>query len=114
MGDELTALAALDRRCHRDFDAEFIGLVGFAFADALHLRCVQAVNFLPPLLGPLRMDPLSQRQFWCEGRPQIGVVFDLTTNIAHHSAELRSKSLQRPVGTFECKRQLIHALRLLP
>ena len=32
MGDKLTALAALDRRCHRDFDAEFIGLVGFAFA----------------------------------------------------------------------------------
>jgi hypothetical protein len=66
MSDELPALAARDRRCHRNFEAEFIRLVGFAFTDAFHFRRVQAVNFRSTLLRLLRMNPLGQRQFCCK------------------------------------------------
>jgi hypothetical protein len=65
MSHELAVLAALDRCCDRDLDAEFLGLAGFAFADALHLRCGQAEYFLTPLTQccPLCMDPLGQAGF---------------------------------------------------
>ena len=90
MRHELTALATLDGRCDRNFDAELIRLMGFAFADALNLGRVQAENFLATLAGALRVDALSQCQFWSEERGQIGIVFDLAADIAQHPAELRS------------------------
>src|SRR5262245_32905483 len=51
---ELATLAAAQGRGNADLDPELVGLVGFAFADALHLGRVQRINLasaLTALLG---------------------------------------------------------------
>lgn len=62
MGDELAAAAALQRGGDGDLDAELVGLVGFALANALDLRSVQGIHFLAPLALALIPDAPGQRQ----------------------------------------------------
>lgn len=56
MGDELAAAAALQRGGDGDLDAELVGLVGFALANALDLRSVQGIHLLAPLAQALIPD----------------------------------------------------------
>src|SRR4051812_47252693 len=50
VGDKLAAPAAVEGRRHADLDAELIGFVGLAFANALDLRSMQRVE-LPATLA---------------------------------------------------------------
>ena len=52
MGDELAALAAIERGGDADLDAELVGLVGLALADAFGLGRVQRID-LPAALAPV-------------------------------------------------------------
>ena len=90
MRHELAAFAAVNRRCYRDFDAEFIGPVRLAFADAFHLGGMQAVNFWSTLSLALPMDPFGQCELRRKHRPQFGIVFDLAADITADPAELCS------------------------
>src|SRR3546814_9448628 len=44
MGDELAALAAINRRRHAHLDAELIGPVGFPLADAFDLGGMERID----------------------------------------------------------------------
>src|SRR6185437_2722516 len=101
MGDELAALAPAQRRRHRDLDAELVGLVWLAFADALHLGCVQAVDLRSSLPLTLLAHPPGQRQRPGEDRPQARILTDLAADIADHPAKQRAQCPQRPVGALE-------------
>ena len=62
VGDELTALAVLEGGGNADLDAELVRLVRLAFADALHLWSVQAVNLGAALSALLLSHPPRQAQ----------------------------------------------------
>ena len=61
MDDELPALRRTNSRGNAHFDAELIGLVRLAFADALHLRGMKRVNLRPPLAAFFGLTPDSSR-----------------------------------------------------
>src|SRR5579862_5192840 len=60
MGDELTALGAMDGRGQRDLHAELVGAMRLALADAFDLRRVQRINLPAALVSALFADPLGQ------------------------------------------------------
>ena len=54
VGDELAALGAIERGGERDLDAEFVGAMGLALADAFDLGRVQRVDPRDGAEGSLR------------------------------------------------------------
>jgi len=60
MRDELAALRAKKRRRHRHFDAELIGLVRLALADAFDLGRVQRIDLPAPPLPALLAHALDE------------------------------------------------------
>lgn len=99
VGDELAAVAALERRGNRDLDAELIGLVGLALADALHLRSVQGVDLPAPLA--LVPDAAGKRQRQAEDLHQARLPGDLAGDVADHRAQHGAQPLELPVGALE-------------
>ena len=68
VGDELAALAVLEGGGNADLDAELVRLVRLAFADALHLGSVQAVDLGAALSALLSAHPPRQAQQLSEHR----------------------------------------------
>src|SRR5215203_6526561 len=62
VGDKLAAPAAVEGRRHADLDAELIGFVSLAFANALDLRSMQRVELPATLALALILDPASPRE----------------------------------------------------
>ena len=77
MRHELPAPAAVERRGDRDLDAELVGLVGLALADALDLGRVQGIDLAAALALALILDAPGERERQGEdvsgefGRPAI-------------------------------------------
>src|ERR1700719_1146717 len=101
VGDELAALAVLEGGGNADLDAELVGPVRLAFADALHLGSVQAVDLgtaLPTLLVAHSQRQAQQR---CELRFEPGITFDLAGNVPDDAAHVGVELAQSPVGAVE-------------
>jgi hypothetical protein len=70
----------MERRRDRRLDAQLIGLVGLALADAFDLGRVQAVDLLSPLLAHALGEPQRTREQIAQGKipldPSGDVAFD--------------------------------------
>ena len=62
MGDELAAAGVMKRRRDRDLDAELVGPVRFALANAFDLGRVQRIDLLAPLVLALVAHPPGERK----------------------------------------------------
>lgn len=95
---EVAALRALQRGGERDFDAEFVGPVRLALADAFDLRRMQAVDLATALALPLLQDRRGLVERPKEDGPQLLVIADLAANVANGAAEIDPERPQRFVG----------------
>ena len=94
-------LAALEGGGDADLDAEFVGLVRLAFANAFDLGSVQAVDLGAALAAFLREHAVCEDKQPCELRLQPRVVFDFADDIANDAAETGLELAQRAVGALE-------------
>lgn len=87
MGDELAALAAINRRRHGDLDAELVGLVGFPLADALDLGGVERIDLRTALTAILPVDAAGQMQGPGEGllQPALPLILRSMSRITRPS-----------------------------
>jgi hypothetical protein len=88
VGDELAALATLQGGGDAHLDAELVGLVRFALADALDLGSVQAVDLRAALAAFLIAHPPRQAHQPGERGLQRGGAVDLAGNVADDAAEI--------------------------
>ena len=99
MGDELAAGGMLDGGDEADLDAELVGLVRLAFADALDLGRMQRINLAPALPTVLRQHPLGEIERLGEGVAQLlmagGLAADVADDAAEIGPELRKARLAR-------------------
>ena len=102
--DELAALAVLEGGGDTDLDAELVGLVRLALADALHLGRMQAVDLGPALSALLGAYAPRQAQQMSECCLKPGIAIDLAGNVADHSAEIGLERAQSPLGALELLR----------
>ena len=101
MGDELAALAALEGGGDADLDAELVGLVRLALADALDLGRVQAVDLGAALAAFLIAHPPRQAQQPGERGLERGIAVDLAGNVADDAAEIGLELAQGLFGAVE-------------
>jgi hypothetical protein len=66
VGDELAALGVADRGGNSDFDAQLVGPMGLAFADAFDFRRVQGIDLRHALMLLLFAHAPRQCQQSCE------------------------------------------------
>ena len=97
MGDELPALRVGERGRHRHLDAELIGAMRLALADAFHLGRVQRIDprdgargqaLWATLVLALAAHPEGQRQRFGEDPAQALVTPGLADDAAEHPAEI--------------------------
>ena len=62
MGDELAALASVDRGGAADLGPKLIGAVCLALADAFDLGRMEQINFWPALAAVLAMNATGEMQ----------------------------------------------------
>ena len=86
MDGERAALAALEGGGDADLDAELVGLVWLALADAFNLGGVQAVDLGAALAAFLRQHASRQREQAGELRFEPWLVFDLADDVANDAA----------------------------
>src|SRR3979409_1285329 len=82
MGDELAALAVLERGGNADLDAELVRLVRLALADAFHFGGMQAVDFGAALPALLRSYPPAKAEQESEAGLEPMVAVDPAGNVA--------------------------------
>ena len=88
-------------RGERDLDAELVGPVRLALADALDFGGVQGIDLAPTLMLALLAHPLSQPEVGREKAPQFGLAADLARDIAAGPTETGPDRPQRPIGAPE-------------
>jgi hypothetical protein len=101
MGNELAAPAAAQRRGDRDLDAELVGPMGLALADAFDFGRVQRIDLPPALMLVLLAHPARQHERTGEEIFQRRLALDLAHNVANDPAEKGSDRFQRPIGPLE-------------
>ncbi|CAH0356556.1 hypothetical protein SPH9361_04196 [Sphingobium sp. CECT 9361] len=101
MGDELAALAAVDRGGDADLDAELIGAVCLALADAFDLGGMERIDFGAGLTALLAMDAPGEMQRSGEVALELGTSFDLALDVADDGTEIGSQRAQRLIGAVE-------------
>ena len=101
VGDKLAAPAAVEGRRHADLDAELIGFVGLAFANALDLRSMQRVELPATLALALILDPASPRERQREHVCEFRSADDLAGDVADDAPEHRADAPQGSVGPLE-------------
>ena len=92
--------------CHADLAAKFVALVGLALADALHMRFMDAVNFVF-IVSLLREDSGCgiQQQL------QLGIRFRLSAfDVSDDSAQIRSQFAGAPSSSFHLLGMCVSAL----
>src|SRR5215213_4409280 len=84
-------LQRFEGRRHAHLDAELVGLVGLAFADALNLGSMQRVELPATLALALILDPASprerQREHLCEFRSADDLAGDVADDAPQHGAD---------------------------
>src|SRR5260221_7681888 len=98
MERELAALGAMKCGGHRDLDAELVGCVRLALADAFHFRCVEAVDLLASLVLPLLDHPRGQMQWLPEDVTELVVAGDPPADVADGAAEIGLERAQTAPG----------------
>ena len=101
VGDELAALATLQGGGDADLDAELVGLVRLALADAFDLGRVQAVDLGAPLAALLIAHPPRQAQQGGERGLERGLAVDLAGNVPDDAAEIGLELAQGLSGAVE-------------
>src|SRR3546814_4877099 len=103
MGDELAALAAINRRRHAHLDAELIGPVGFPLADAFDLGGMERIDLGAPLAPVLSVDAAGEMQRPGEDLLQLALALDPALDVADHPAELGFERPERLAGALELR-----------
>src|SRR3546814_329224 len=98
MGDELAALAAINRRRHAHLDAELIGPVGFPLADAFDLGGMERIDLGATLAPVLSVDAAGEMQRPGEDILQLALALDPALDVADHAAELGFERPERLAG----------------
>ncbi len=98
---ELAALTAVQRGGDGGLDAELIGLVGLAFADAFDLRRVQGLDMLAAAAWPLGQDPVGFVELGGKLVLQEAVAGFFADNVADGAAEIGSQRAQLGFGAVE-------------
>ena len=98
---DLPAPAAPERGRDAHLDAELVGLMGLALADALDLGRRQGIDLAAPLTLALVLDAPGQRQRPGEGLGEVGAQGDLAGNVPDHPPEPRAQAPERLVGPLE-------------
>jgi len=101
---ELPALGRDDRGDDRDLSAELVGRPGLAFADALHLGCVQRVNLGAALALLLMTNPQREIEQRAKAVLERGIVLDLAADVANDAAETGSQEFELSPGALELMR----------
>jgi hypothetical protein len=101
MGDELAALAVLERGGNADLDAELVRLVGLALANAFHFGSMQAVDLGAALPALLLAHPPAKAEQVSEAALEPMVAVDLAGDVADDAAEIGLERAQSPVGARE-------------
>lgn len=101
MGNELAALAAVQRGGDADLAAELIGLVGLALTDAFGFRSVQGIDLPAALASILGVDLAGERERQSEGGFQLRLAPDAPTDVPDDPAQHRADRSERPVGPVE-------------
>ncbi len=101
MQDELTALAAFVGGGERDLEAELIGLVRLALANALGLGRVPGIKLPAALALLLAADLRGPAQGNGEGFLQVLVAVGLAPDIANDPAQAGAQELDLPVHALE-------------
>src|SRR3546814_9059548 len=109
MGDELAALAAINRRRHAHLDAELIGPVGFPLADAFDLGGMERIDLGATLAPVLSVDAAGEMQRPGEDLLQLALALDPALDVADHAAEL---GFERPERSEEHTSELQSLMRI--
>ena len=88
MGDELTAGAMLHWRGDAHLDAELVGLMRLALADALDLRRMQRIDLASALMAVLGQHAARQAQLASKNLLQSLVVCNPPPDIADHPTKV--------------------------
>ena len=102
MGDELAAAAALERGGDGDLDAELIGFVGLALADALHLGRVQGIDLLARAGAGAARARGGPATATAERPRQLRVPGELAGDVADHRAQHGAQPLERRLARLNC------------
>jgi hypothetical protein len=85
----------------RDLDAELVGRTGFAFADALDLRCMEGIELPAALALALGSDLGGPRERALEGRLDGLAASDLAPDIADQPARASAQEAHFPMMAVE-------------
>ena len=96
VGDELAAFGAMERGGERDLDAELVGPMGLALADALDLGRVQRIDLLSALMLKLLAHAAGEHQRVGEDALQCGVALDLAHDVARDPTEISADTSSAP------------------
>ena len=97
MGDELAALGVVERRGDRDLDAELVGPVRLALADAFDLRRVQRIDLLARAgSGAGRAPAQASESGWAKTLFQPRAGLDLAHDVAADPAEIGAQASAAP------------------
>jgi hypothetical protein len=103
MDGELAALAALEGGGDADLDAELVGLVRLALADAFSLGGVPAVDLGPRWPRSCASTRCARISSFANFDSSHGLcsIFDFADDIANDAAEIGLELAQRAIGTLE-------------
>src|SRR6201987_4941358 len=101
---EMPTLGRGDRGDDRDLAAELVGRPGLAFADALHLGCVQRVDLGAALALLLMTNPQREIEQRVKAVLERGIVLDLAADVANDAAETGSQEFELSPGALELMR----------
>src|SRR6202167_3180946 len=83
------------------FDAELVGAMGLALADAFDLGRVQRIDLFSALMLALLAHPAGEHERMGEDALQLSLALDPAHDVARDPAEIGSDCLERPVGALE-------------
>ena len=94
MDGELSAFGVAVRRRHRDLDAELVGTMGLALADALHFRRVQGIDLRSAAMLLLIAHAPGPRQNIGEHHfLEPAIALDLAGDVTDDAAQIGPKRL---------------------
>ena len=111
VGDKLAALRPVQRGRDRHLDAELVGAMGLALADAFDLGRVQRIDLRSALVLALMAHAEGEPQRFGEDLAQARIVPGFAHDVAEDSTQIGPHAAQRPVGALELLGQGWNAIR---